>query len=144
MKTEIVTIERITARCQDLTLSTGQRLLCCLSLLSRLLSAYCRIRDRAAAAAADAVRLRGSLSGSLISENCDTRHSNYRRRGFGNRGWLDSPDRQSVVELCKLPSGSSVDDLAAYRQTVSDIRSDAAVLDQYFQTFEQKIGRAHV
>lgn len=138
MKTEIVTIERITARCQDLTLSTGQRLLSCLSLLSHLLSAYCQIRDRAAAAAADAVRLRGELNGSLTSENCDTVYSTYRRRGFGgNRGRLDTPDRQSISKLCSLPSGSSADDLAAYRKTVADIRSDAAVLDQYFQTFEQ-------
>ena len=140
MKTEIVTIERITARCQDLTLSTGQRLLSCLSLLSHLLAAYCQIRDRAAAAESDAGKIRSSLSGSLTSENCDTRYSkNYTRRrsAWGNRGWLDSPDRQTVSKLCSLPSGSSVDDLSRYRQTVADIRSDAEVLDQYFQTFEQ-------
>lgn len=139
MKSNIVTLERMISRCDDTTLTTGERLLCGVSLLWRLLSEYDKLRKRAEALQKLSATYSRSLSGSVPSEHCDNRYSTRRRGGWGNgrSSWRDSPDQRKITELTSIPQCPTSEEIRRYRDDREVLQSDSAVLQQYFQSFEK-------
>lgn len=139
MKSNIVTIERMISRCDNAVLTTGERLLCGVSLLWRLLAEYDKLRKRAESLQKLSAAYSHNLSGSVPSEHCDTRHSTRRSGGWGRgrSSWRDSPDKRKITELTSIPHCPTPDDIRRYRDDREVLQSDSAVLQQYFQSFEK-------
>jgi len=139
MESNIVTIERMISRCDNPTLTTGERLLCGVSLLWRLLSEYDKLRKRAEALQKLSAAYSHNLSGTVPSEHCDTRYSTRRSGGWGRgrSSWRDSPDQRKITELTSIPHCPTPEEIRRYRDDREALQSDSAILQQYFQSFEK-------
>jgi hypothetical protein len=139
MKSNIVALERMISRCDDATLTTGERLLCGVSLLWRLLAEYDKLRKRAETLQKLSAAYSHNLSGTVPSEHCDTRHSTRRSGGWGRgrSSWRDSPDQRKITELTSIPHCPTPEEIRRYRDDREVLQSDSAVLQQYFVAFEK-------